>query len=91
VVDPKSAEPDDVARLRDGSDVTEQMWINYYADDKVEMGTAVKLLNDATTGFNDDHGTTLKAPKEAGEFRVWAVAHDSRGGASWARLRLVAH
>jgi hypothetical protein len=58
----------------------------------------VKLLADATEGLNeglDEHGkptplwsTKIRAPKKLGPFSVWGVAHDSRGGVGWAKVRL---
>jgi hypothetical protein len=87
VVDMSSAESDDVATILQGSTVQEQMWINYYADaGKLEHD--VKLLNDATTGWNPEHSADLLAPQNVGTFHVWAVAHDNRGGAQWVRLTL---
>jgi hypothetical protein len=89
VIDPISAEIDAVARARRGEELFEQMWINYYTDGG-SVRSDVRLLSDSTLGFHEDHGTTLKAPETPGPFTVWAVAHDNRGGASWARVRLVA-
>jgi hypothetical protein len=78
-VKPESADDDDVA----GGDVKEQMWINYYVD-RGGVASDVRLLNDATVGYNDDHGTNFFAPKEPGPVNIWAVVHDSRGGVTWA-------
>jgi hypothetical protein len=87
VVDESSAEPDDAAEAIAGRKVLEQMWINYYADHgKLEHD--VKLLNDATSGWNPEHAADLLVPKSVGSFHVWAVAHDNRGGAQWVRVTL---
>jgi len=72
-----------------GRHVGEQMWINYYTD-AGGFKSAVRLLNDATAGWNDDYGTELYAPKAAGPFRVWAVVHDNRGGVAWSGVTLQA-
>lgn len=88
LVDPVSAERDDVARVFYGRDLEEQMWINYYVDRGSVRGDGVRLLNDATTGWNDDYGTEFYAPKEEGPVNIWAVVHDDRGGVSWARTQI---
>ncbi|HVW28272.1 MAG TPA: hypothetical protein VHC69_23075 [Polyangiaceae bacterium] len=83
----KSLESDGVAKAIDGRNVWEQMWINYYTDaGKLEHD--VKLLSDATTGWNDAHAADLRVPQTLGTFHVWAVAHDNRGGVEWARVTL---
>jgi hypothetical protein len=87
VVDPASAEVDAVAKATEGHDVLEQMWVNYYTDaGKLEHD--VKLLNDATTGWNENHSADLRTPQGLGTFHVWAAAHDNRGGVGWARVTL---
>lgn len=89
IVDPDSAEVDEVAEAT-GDKVLEQMWINYYMENGTIDGD-VKLLNDATTGWVEDHGTEFTVAREPGVFRMWAVAHDNRGGMSFARLKLQRH
>jgi hypothetical protein len=87
VVTRQSAETDGVAEALEGRKVGEQMWINYYTDaGKLEHD--VKLLNDATAGWNPNHFADLRTPQTLGTFHVWAVAHDNRGGAQWARVTL---
>jgi hypothetical protein len=84
---PANQDQDDVSVALLGRDVGEQMWINYYSD-AGGFKSAVRLLNDATNGWNDDYGTEFYAPKKTGPMRVWAVAHDNRGGMSWAGITL---
>jgi hypothetical protein len=84
----KNAERDDVSITYFNRDVGEQMWINYYAD-RGGVKSDVRLLNDATVGWNDDYGTKFFAPKEPGQVTIWAVAHDNRGGVGWARARVL--
>ncbi|MCA9645068.1 MAG: hypothetical protein H6718_05335 [Polyangiaceae bacterium] len=79
------AETDDVAAAAEGRNVTEQMWINYYAE-KGDFKSAVRLLADAQKGFNTDYGTSFYAPKQPGDIKLWAVAHDNRGGTEWVRI-----
>lgn len=85
--DPNSVELDEVTRQREGRVISEQAWINYYTD-QGEFVNDVKLLGDATEGYQENHGTKLRAPKKLGPFNVWGVAHDSRGGVGWAKVRL---
>jgi hypothetical protein len=67
-----------------GEGLTEQMWINYYVD-RGELRSGVRLLNDASSGVNADYGAKFRAPAEPGLVRLWAVAHDNRGGMGWVR------
>lgn len=89
VVDRDSIEHDTVAEARSGDTLLEQMWVNYFAD-RGSLAPDVALVNDAKAGYNDEHETKLTVPDAPGPFRFWAVVRDSRGGASWARLRLQA-
>ncbi len=64
----------------------EQMWINYYAD-KGSLKHTVRLLQDATEGWNQGKfDNTWTPPNEAGPVNFWSVVHDVRGGASWIRF-----
>jgi len=83
--DCRNAEPDEVAKIAYGRNSQEQMWIRYYAN-QGRMASEVKLLNDATAGWNDDYGTELRLPQEPGPLRVWAVVYDNRGGQDWVRV-----
>ena len=85
--DPANTDEDDVSAKQLGRHVGEQMWIDYYTD-AGGFKSPVRLLNDATTGWNDDFGTEFYAPKEPGLSRIWAVAHDNRGGAAWSGITL---
>lgn len=78
-------EQDSVSAKQLGRNVTEQMWIDYYTDGG-GFKTSVRLLNDATTGWNSDYGTEFYASKEAKISRVWAIVHDNRGGTGWAGI-----
>lgn len=97
VTDPSSVEEDAVQEKVSGGTVYEQAWIDYYVDNG-SVTNEVKLLGDATKGYIADHATNLHAPQISSanaadfppkvglNFHVWAVAHDSRGGVSWARV-----
>ena len=87
--DPKNQDQDDVSAQLLGRQVGEQMWIDYYTE-AGGFKSPVRLLNDATTGWNDNFSTEFYAPKAAGPFRVWALAHDNRGGVAWSGITLKA-
>jgi hypothetical protein len=80
---PHCAEQDQLAALQ-GTPLLEQMWVRYYSE-RGSIQAAVRLLNDARRGWNDDIGAKLRAPKEKGPMFVWAVVQDSRGGEEWVR------
>jgi hypothetical protein len=85
LVQADNQELDSVSAKLVGRDVTEQMWINYYTDGG-DFKSPVRLLNDATSGWNDSYDTDFYAPKAVGPSRIWAVVHDNRGGVSWAGI-----
>lgn len=85
VVTRQSAEADSVAREAYGRNLQEQMWINYYVS-RGSVTSSVRLLNDATSGWNPAYATKLLAPREPGPVMIWAVVHDNRGGVQWARV-----
>lgn len=86
-IDPASAEVDAAASARGGDALGEQMWINYYASGG-EIDQGVRLLNDAVIGFRSDVSTEYTPARAPQVSHLWAVAHDNRGGAEWARLRV---
>jgi len=85
--DPRNQDQDDVSVQLLGHEVGEQMWIDYYTD-AGGFKSPVRLLNDATAGWNGDYGTEFYAPKQPGLSRIWAVAHDNRGGMAWSGITL---
>lgn len=99
VTDSSSVEHDAVQEQVSGGTIYEQAWIDYYVDNG-SVANEVKLLGDATKGYIDDHATNLHAPQISSanaalfppnvglNFHLWAVAHDSRGGVNWARVRI---
>jgi hypothetical protein len=87
--DPKNQDQDDVSAKLLGRQVGEQMWVDYYTE-AGGFKSPVRLLNDATTGWNDNFSTDFYAPKAPGPFRVWALAHDNRGGVAWSGITLQA-
>jgi hypothetical protein len=89
VIDPTNAEVDEAASRGRPSVLSEQMWVNYYSAGG-KVSDEVRLLNDATLGWNSDHATKYRPPKDPGVAYLWAIAHDNRGGVGWARLRVCA-
>jgi hypothetical protein len=81
-----NVEKDGVSSTLFGTDVTEQMWVNYYVD---RGGISqVRLLNDTNSGWNEKYRGQLHAPKAAGPLQVWAVIHDNRGGMEFSRVTI---
>jgi len=85
--DPANQDQDDVSAKLLGRKVGEQMWINYYTD-AGGFQSPVRLLNDATSGWNAIYGTPFYPPKTPGLSRIWAIVHDNRGGVSWSGITL---
>ncbi len=83
IIDPKSAE-DDTAAQSEGSDLQESLWVSYFTD-RGRVKDSLRLVNDASTGWNEAYGTALLAPAEKGPLRIWAAVRDNRGGISWVR------
>jgi hypothetical protein len=81
----QNQEQDSVSAKQLGRNVGEQMWIDYYTDGG-GFKSSVRLLNDATNGWNSDYGTEFYASKTAKISRVWALVHDNRGGVAWAGI-----
>ena len=86
-IESSTFEKDQVNNEAYGRDYGEQMWIDYYST-RGKFHSATKLLNDATTGYNDVNGTQFYAPNVPGNVLLWAVIHDNRGGVSWAGTTL---
>ena len=79
-------EKDEVSSKLFGTNVTEQMWVNYYID---RGGISeVRLLNDTNSGWNPQYRGQLYAPKDPGPLQIWAVIHDNRGGMEFSRISL---
>lgn len=91
-VDSTTFERDDVTNdaygESDGVNYGEQMWIDYYST-RGNFHSTTKLLNDATSGYNNVNGTQFYAPKDKGPVSLWVVTHDNRGGVSWVGTTLM--
>jgi len=73
------ADPD--ATSIDGEPLGEVVWVNYYAE-AGSFEEDIRLINDASKGYQSDHSTVWVPPAEKGRYAIWAVVHDSRGGAT---------
>ncbi|HTN86160.1 MAG TPA: hypothetical protein VL242_20810 [Sorangium sp.] len=81
LVPPGSAEEDVEAAGLGGPPAREAIWVDYYTDGG-EFDGARRLVSDTVSGDRADNGTTWIPPSEPGRVSLWAVVHDTRGGAS---------
>jgi hypothetical protein len=75
------AETDPDSTCVDGEPLDEVVWVNYYAE-AGEFDGAVRLINDADQGYQEEHGTVWVPPPDPGRYALWAVVRDSRGGST---------
>jgi hypothetical protein len=79
--------PNDVAELdpstkdSNGNPLHEAVWVDYFAD-RGDIQDPVLLVSDATLGIQSDYSTIWIPPPTSGVANLWAVVHDSRGGAA---------
>jgi len=74
-----TAELDPESTDEEGNPLREVVWIDYYTDaGSFEDDRA--LASDAARGFLSEQKTVWTPPAEPGPVRLWAVAHDNRGG-----------
>lgn len=82
VIPPASQELDSGDLDADGNALREELYVDYYL-------TAGKVKNDTVALFDPrkgrlpDTGDDLYAPQTAGDYQLWAVVHDNRGGVVW--------
>ena len=81
-------ELDPSARSPDDQPLREQAWVNYYIT-AGELKSSVRLVNDATQGWNEKNEAEYTAPVEPGPVRVFAVVHDNRGGVAWVEGKII--
>jgi hypothetical protein len=86
VIDESSAEQDQVALDGFGTDIEENLWVSYFVD-RGGVTDPLRLVNDATKGWNPDQTTGIVSPDTPGPITIWAVVRDNRGGASFGRVR----
>jgi hypothetical protein len=69
----------------DGNTLKEQIWVDYYV-------TGGKVAHDALIHFEPHNGRVTDssndfyAPGAPGNYLLWAVAHDNRGGVNWVQV-----
>jgi len=74
---------------RSGAPGHEGLWVDYYATGGRFANDSVVLF-DATTGRASPTTDAYAAPLAPGPGTLWAVVHDTRGGASWIGVPLSA-
>lgn len=72
----------------DGQELWEQMWLAFYATGG-DFDHPLRLVNDASAGWNEDNGAKFTAPAEPGPVRIWGVVHDNRGGVAWLEGKII--
>ncbi|WP_437593500.1 hypothetical protein [Sorangium sp. So ce1000] len=88
IVPPDAADDDVEATGLGGPPAREAIWVDYYTDGG-EFDGARRLVSDTTTGPRERHGTTWIPPSEPGRVSLWAVVHDTRGGASVTQVEVL--
>jgi hypothetical protein len=85
VVPPSSQELDPSDLDTNGTVLKEEIFVDYYLTaGKVASDTVV--LFDPRAGRLSGTSDALTAPQAAGDYMLWAVVHDNRGGAAWQTL-----
>ena len=82
-----SQEQDPSNQNPDGSALHESLYVQYFTTGgKIANDTVV--IFDARQGRLGHTGDDFRAPKTPGEYRLWAVVHDNRGGTAWQEVAL---
>lgn len=85
VVSDASQEIDPINLDKAGQPLREQIYVQYFA-------TAGEFKNDTMVLFDPRAGRLsstfdeYRGPLNAGEYQLWAVVHDNRGGVSWSAI-----
>jgi hypothetical protein len=87
MVPPSSQETDPGNIDANGRVLAEQIYVDYFVTGgKVKHD--VKILFDPRVGPPSSTSNDLFAPQAPGDYLLWVVVHDNRGGATWAELAL---
>ena len=70
-----------IADHDDAGKPLEAVWVDYFAE-QGDFDTPTLLVSNQVTGLTSTHSSKYIAPPQAGVVQLWAVLHDSRGGAS---------
>lgn len=65
-----------------GRTLREQIYVKYYMTGGQAVNDTV-ILYDPREGRLSDTDKGFFAPRDAGQYRLWAVVHDNRGGVNW--------
>jgi len=86
---PDSAQEPNPRNLSINGDVLkEQVYVSYYVS-AGKLDSPSKLLFDPRNGrITTKTADQLYAPQQVGDYRLWAVIHDDRGGANWLEVPL---
>lgn len=84
ILDPSIVDADPIV----SGNLSEQMWISYLTESG-QFDHQLRLLNDASGGWNKDYGTKFYPPARKGPTHIWAVVRDNRGGVNWTRMTVV--
>ena len=79
---------DPTARTPDGKQLDEQVWVAFYVTGGT-FASSVRLINDATRGWNENNAGEYTAPATPGPVRLFAVVRDNRGGVGWAEGKII--
>jgi hypothetical protein len=83
LVVPASSQESDPGNLdADGHVLNEQLYVDYYLT-AGKVKNDVVILFDPRNGRLSNTGDDLYAPQSQGDYQLWAVLHDNRGGATW--------
>ncbi len=88
-LDQKANQEEDPGSIgRDGQVLQEQMWLSFYTT-AGSFDHPLRLVNDASQGWNEDDGSKFTAPAEPGPVHLWGVVHDNRGGVAWVEGKII--
>ncbi len=73
-----------------GHPLKEQLYVDYYVT-AGKVKSDVIILYDPTSGKLDDTGDDFYSPRAVGDYLLWAVLHDNRGGVSWVQSSIHVH
>lgn len=87
VVPSSSQEVDENSLDAKGRTLREQIYVKYYMTGGQAVNDTV-ILYDPREGRLSDTDKGFFAPRDAGQYRLWAVVHDNRGGVNWQEVPL---
>ncbi len=82
-----SWEPDPGDLDLNGHVLNEEIYVDYYLTGGA-VHNDVTVLYDPRSGRLPATGDALSAPRGAGDYLLWAVVHDNRGGVAWQEVPL---